>query len=238
MIEPQPLKDVEPTDQKPRVPWGITDAMFGFVLVAVGSLIAFGIISTAHGSNDSDPTTIIILSSLHVLMVAAVWWFGIRKHRAPLSALGITRAGLNGPVIIGWAGLGLGISLVAGALYAVAVTGLGIESLEPRPVPETALGDGSIRALTVGILVVVGPLAEEVFFRGFLLMAFVQGIGVIPGLIVTSAIFAVSHGDPAVMLPVFASGVSLSVVYLLTRSIWPSVVAHSAQNYLAVTFAA
>ena len=91
--------------------------------------------------------------------------------------------------------------------------------------------------MTVGILVVVGPLAEEVFFRGFLLMAFVQGIGVIPGLIVTSAIFAVSHGDPAVMLPVFASGVSLSVVYLLTRSIWPSVVAHSAQNYLAVTFA-
>lgn len=240
MIDNQTPPDTEPNEsRRVEVPWGISDAMFGFMLVAVGSLIAFGIINAIQDGSDSDPdpSTIIALSLLHVLMVVAVWWFGTRKHRAPLSTLGFTRAGLKWPVIVGWSSFALAISLIAGALFSVVVTSLGIESLEPPSVPETAIGDGPVRALTVSILVIVGPLAEEVFFRGFLLMAFVQGIGVVPAVLVTSTIFAVSHGDIAVMLPIFVSGVSLSVVYLLTRSIWPSVVAHSAQNYLAVTFA-
>ncbi len=148
------------------------------------------------------------------------------------------KAGLRWPVIGGWAALGLVLSLIAGAVYSGMIAVTGIEALEPPPVPESILGHGPIRVLTIGILVFVGPFAEEVFFRGFLLMAFTQGIGVVPGLIVASGIFAISHGDVAVILPVFASGAILSWLYLKTRSIWPPFLAHLGQNYLAVTFAA
>ena len=106
------------------------------------------------------------------------------------------------------------------------------------PCPKAFWVKESFGAFTVGILVVVGPAAEEIFFRGFLLAAFVQGIGVIPGLIVASAIFAVAHGDLTVLLPTFASGAVLSWLYLRTRSLWPGFLAHAGQNSLAVTFAA
>ena len=207
--------------------------------MAVGSLVALGLLSALRGepTGESSPIAILVLSSLQVLMFVAVWLFAIKRRSGTWGTLGVRLAGLRWPVVVGWAALGLVLSLAAGAVYSGIVTVLDIELLKPPPVPESILGDGPVRVLTVGILVALGPLAEEVFFRGFLLMSFVQGIGVVPGVVVASGIFAVSHGDIAVILPVFASGVILSWLYLKTHSIWPPFLAHMGQNYLAITFA-
>ena len=239
MIDNPTQPETEPSRQSSRLPWGISDAMFGFVLVAAGSLVALVLLSILRNdsANEPGPITIVAMSSLQVLMLAAVWLLAIKRRGASWSILGIRRAGLRWPIIGAWAALGLVLSLVAGAVYSGIVTVLGIESLEPPPVPESVLGEGPIRLLTVGILIALGPFAEEVFFRGFLLMSFVQGIGVVPGVIIASGIFAISHPNIAVILPVFASGVILSWLYLKTRSIWPPFLAHMGQNYLAVTFA-
>ena len=221
------------------VPWGITDAMIGFAIVACGSLASLLALGRLLGSleSQSDGVTTLVLFLLQVLMMGTVWFLAVKWRGAGLSSLGLGTRGLHWPRIVGWAALALAVSIVAGLVYQGIVSGLGIESLEPSPVPERLLGEGIVRAFTVGILVVVGPAAEEIFFRGFLLGAFVQGIGVVPGLIVASAIFAVAHGDLTVLLPTFASGAILSWLYLRTRSIWPGFLAHAGQNSIAVTFA-
>ena len=240
MTEQEPPTENERSPGRISVPWGVTDAMIGFAIVVCGSLVSLFALGRLLGSleRQTDGITTVVLFLLQVLMVATVWLLAVKWRGASLSSLGLGTSGLHWSRIVGWAALALGLSIVAGLVYQLIVAGLGIDSLEPSPVPERLLGEGVVRAFTVGILVVVGPLAEEVFFRGFLLSAFVQGIGMLPGLIVASAIFAVAHGDLTVILPTFASGAILSWLYLRTRSLWPGFLAHAGQNSLAVTFAA
>ncbi len=240
MTDQEPPTETERSPGHISVPWGITDALIGFAIVACGSLGSLLFLGLILGSleRQAGGVTTAVLFLLHVLMVAAVWLLAVRWRGASLASLGLGTANLRWPVIVGWAALALTVSILAGIAYQGIVSGLGIESLEPSPIPERLLGEGIVRTLTVGILVVVGPLAEEVFFRGFLLPAFVQGIGMLPGLIVSSAIFALAHGDLTVILPTFASGAILSWLYLRTRSIWPGFLAHAGQNSLAVTFTA
>ncbi len=240
MTDSNPPAESRLTLRRLSVPWGITDAMIGFAIVACGSLASLMALGLLLGSleRQADGVTALVLFLLQILMVGTVWLLAVKWRGASLNSLGLGTGGLRWPKIAGWAALALGISIVAGLIYQVVVTGLGIESLEPSPVPERLLGEGVLRAFTVGILVVVGPAAEEIFFRGFLLSAFVQGFGVLPGLIMASAIFAVAHGDLTVLLPTFASGAILSWLYLRTRSLWPGFLAHAGQNSLAVTFAA
>ncbi len=239
MTDQEPPTNTEPIPRRLSVPWGITDAMIGFAIVACGSLVSLLALGRLLGSleRQTDGATMVVLFLLQVLMVVTVWLLAVKWRGASLNSLGLGTSGLHWPKIVGWAALALGLSIVAGLVYQLIVMGLGIDSLEPSPVPERLLGEGVVRAFTVGILVIVGPAAEEIFFRGFLLPAFVQGIGVIPGMIVASAIFAVAHGDLTVLLPTFASGAVLSWLYLRTRSLWPGFLAHAGQNSLAVTFA-
>ena len=239
MTDQEPPTETERSQGSLSVPWGITDALIGIAIVACGSLGSLLFLGLLLGSleRQASGVTTAVLFLLQFLMIGAVWLLAIRWRGASLPSLGLWTAGLRWPVIIGWAALALSVSILAGIAYQGIVSGLGIDSLEPSPVPERLLGEGIVRAFTVGNLVIIGPLAEEVFFRGFLLSAFVQGIGMLPGLIVSSAIFAVAHGDFTVLLPTFASGAILSWLYLRTRSIWPGFLAHAGQNTLAVTFA-
>ena len=239
MTDQEPPTKTERSRGRFNVPWGVTDAMIGFAIVACGSLVSLLVLGRLLGSLESqaDGVTTLVLFLLQVLMIGTVWLLAVKWRGATPGNLGLWTSGLRWPKIVGWAALALGLSIVAGLVYQLVVTGLGLESLEPSPVPERLLGEGVLRAFIVGILVVVGPAAEEIFFRGFLLSAFVQGFGVLPGMIVASAIFAVAHGDLSVLLPTFASGAVLSWLYLRTRSLWPGFLAHAGQNTLAVTFA-
>ena len=47
----------------------------------------------------------------------------------------------------------------------------GLDILVPEPIDVDRLGSGVFRVANVAIVVLVGPFAEEVFFRGFLLTA-------------------------------------------------------------------
>jgi membrane protease YdiL (CAAX protease family) len=71
---------------------------------------------------------------------------------------------------------------------------------------------------------------EELIFRGYLIPRFERLLGGrLAALLASSALFAVSHFHYGVagMLSVLPDGVLLGVVFLLTRRIWPCVVAHA-----------
>ena len=235
--QPETLQGAE----RRRVPWRASDAMIGVGIVACGGIVS--VLALAALQDGRDPqggaSTLFALLALNILMVATVWLFAVKKRGARWENLGIWVDGLRWPAIVVWAALGLMLSLASTAAYVVIVTATGIEWLLPQsPLTDELLGQGPTRALSVGVLVALGPAAEEVFFRGFLLAPLVQGIGAVPGVAAASAVFAVAHGDIAVVLPVFVSGVILSWLYVRTGSLWSSFLAHSAQNSLAVAFVA
>lgn len=226
--------------RRARVPWRASDAMFGVAVVACGgmaSVLAIGALQAVWGVQ-AGALTLFALIAIYTIMAATVWLFAVKKRGARWDSLGIRANGLRWPTIVGWAALGLGMSVVSTTVYAIIVTALGIEWLQPQsPLSDELLGQGPSRALSIGILVALGPAVEEVFFRGFLLAALVHSIGTVPGIAAASAVFAVAHGDISVVLPVFFSGVVLSWLYVQTGSLWPAFLAHSAQNSLAVAVA-
>ena len=221
------------------VPWSVRDALVGVGLVVIGTIAAFGLLSLVEGGDGSTggtPAFAVILGLLQGYMLLVVWLVGIKRYGASWRTLRLTRAQGRLTLFLPW--LVLFGSLVFGGIYATVVTVDGVDFLLPPPIPVAALGEGVLRVFNSLIIGLLGPLAEEVFFRGFLMAALVNALGPLRGVAVASAIFAVSHGAVAVMLPAFVSGLLLSWLYLRTRSIWPPFTAHAAQNLIALALAA
>ncbi len=216
------------------VPWRVRDALFGFALV-LGSFLAVALWSLLRGNDgpeESTPLTTLWLALSQGVLFLAVWLFGIRRYRVSWQAVGFAQPQARRSLLLPW--LALVLSLAFAILYGVVMKAVGFDSLEPPVIPSTALGEGAYRIVNIGVIGIVGPLAEEVFYRGFLLAALVCALGPFRGVVVGSAIFALSHAVVSVMLPVFVSGLLLSWLYLKTRSLWPPFVAHAAQNLIVI----
>jgi tetratricopeptide (TPR) repeat protein/membrane protease YdiL (CAAX protease family) len=77
-------------------------------------------------------------------------------------------------------------------------------------------------------------VGEEAFFRGFLGRGLLARRGLVLGVLVTSALFALSHVHPARVCYTFVFGAVLHAVYLATRSLWAAAALHFLLNLLAV----
>ena len=237
MTESPNIYNGDPGRQNDCLPWNVADVLYGIACVAIGSALLLFITAVIRSDSNLSPDSLALLSVLHLLMLFSVWIFGLRKNGADLGSLGLLMPKGKWKPISKWLSLSIGgliASLLINVVYALTVSYLGVEYLEPPEIPAHLLGDGLDRLISATVLVIIGPFAEEVFFRGFILAAMIKSIGIIPGIIVTSLVFAISHGDVAIIGPVFASGVILSLLYIKTGSLWPPLVAHSAQNCLAL----
>jgi membrane protease YdiL (CAAX protease family) len=104
-------------------------------------------------------------------------------------------------------------------------------------------------ALAVLLSIAVSPLFEEIFFRGFVLRKLLEAWAFWPANLLTSLLFVAIHwpnwlwvNGPApwiapVSATVFVLGCFLGYLVRETNSLWPSVVAHIANNFLAAMFA-
>ncbi len=81
---------------------------------------------------------------------------------------------------------------------------------------------------------VIGPIAEEVFFRGFLQQALVRRMGTIGGVLLASFVFAAFHVDIAYFAPLFLSGLLLGILRVVFRSLWAPILLHIINNTVAV----
>ena len=168
----------------PAVPWTVRDVLMGLGLVVGGAVLGLTLLillTSEDGIGEGDGFATLALGSLQGLMVAAVWLFGVKKYRASWRLLGFSHAQGRWSLFLPWVAF-LG-SLLFGGLYGTIVTVAGIDSLVPPPVPADALGEGPVRVMNFLMIGGLGPLTEELFFRGFVLAALVGAWGVLPGAI-------------------------------------------------------
>jgi len=99
--------------------------------------------------------------------------------------------------------------------------------------------------LLASFAILIAPLVEELFFRGFLYPALARFAGVVPSILVTAALFTLLHGAQlsfswAPLLLIFFVGVTLTAVRARTRSVALCVIVHMTYNFilLAQTFVA
>ena len=145
-----------------------------------------------------------------------------------------------------WADLGLRgkrlhliLGAISGLLLAAIVLLLGVlvirlvgKQPEPQTVQDVASQAGSL--WQAGLFILTGsilvPVKEEVLFRGFLYPALRNKLGITLGIVVTSVIFALVHGDLIRALPLLIGGIALNVLYQRTGSLFPGIIAHGVWN--------
>jgi len=163
--------------------------------------------------------------------------------------MGIRRPAV-GPLVgdIAW-GLALGIValLATGFLAALLVSLLGVIPEGPIPAPHGPLD----RVLNVVAAVVIAPIGEEVFFRGFATTAWARRIGSRSAILRGALFFALVHvltlggstASEAIRIATIAFVARLPVSYLLgwvfirRGSLWASIALHATYNGTALLIA-
>ena len=229
----QHLDSPENSDDRPR--WRPRDV----VLATLTSATVFGLLvaiaATLSSIADERATGSIptwTLAAFYVVLVGTVWYFSVRKYRVGWHSLGFRTPEARWGFAL--AALVLLASLALFASYKLATDQLPITWLRLPEVSPDVFGYGFDRVLNGLAIVVVAPVAEEVFFRGFVLGGLVAALGDLRAAVVSSALFAAMHVSVGAFVPLFAAGMLLAWLYLRTRSIWPPIAAHSTQNALAM----
>ncbi len=88
--------------------------------------------------------------------------------------------------------------------------------------------------LLILLFVVLVPLAEEVFFRGFAFQVFKERYGGRGAVFATALLFTLMHGYVVEFLPIFAVGIGLGYITKHFQSIWPGVIGHALINLISV----
>jgi len=94
----------------------------------------------------------------------------------------------------------------------------------------------NVPALVVVTLIVgvIGPIGEEVFFRGFAYRVFKERFGLAAGLVLSALLFAVIHGNPVGLLPIFVIGLALAWLYERTGNLAAPIGLHCANNLITL----
>ena len=136
---------------------------------------------------------------------------------------------------VGWRPIVLGA--VGALVVSVAVTQFGLEPEGVKQAMELARDPASFAA-SLAVMAILAPVVEETVFRG-LLYGWVAGRwGRVAAWLVSSLLFAAAHVEPAHAILVLPLGLWFGWLRRQTDSLWPSLVAHMANNGLAVVAAA
>ena len=178
--------------------------------------------------------TLVMLFIFMVLGEGAIplgtWLFSVRKYRCRWEALGFrkfdVKKGLLLAIIITAIGIGTSIG------YEALLEQLGWGTSSEIYLPFNANGIGiAFFAITAAV---VAPIAEETFFRGFMLQGISKRLRFAWAAIISAAIFSLAHLSPSGLVPIFILGLMLAWLYNKTQSIWPCIIVHCAYNSIGV----
>jgi len=89
------------------------------------------------------------------------------------------------------------ICAISGPVLAILISALGVALRAPdlpNPITQMITGRGSL-AMVMAFGVILAPLFEELFFRGFLFPVLARSLGAWPGIVLTAVPFALLHGS-------------------------------------------
>lgn len=115
------------------------------------------------------------------------------------------------------------------SLVGSVVLGVVLNLLVSEFVPVTGTEPVKVNIILV-LCVILGPFVEELMFRGVLLKMFGSAVGVVFSILITSLLFAVSHGNLVQAGYTFGLGLVLGLVRYKSTSLWSAIALHTAFN--------
>ena len=83
---------------------------------------------------------------------------------------------------------------------------------------------------------IIGPILEEIFFRGFCYNVLKQRFGISVAMVVTSSFFAFIHGNTFAFWPVFILGMGLNYLYEKRGTLFSPIILHITHNSLFIAY--
>jgi len=216
-------------------------AVFVVLMLAlfIATFLSLGAAADANALVNGGPLsvsgTLVLLTSTQVgLLVVAGAVVVLPRALAGLRLLpahGIGRA----------AAIGLALAvpawLVATSLSYLATVLLQLFGIRQESgVIDAVLARGDPTVILVA-LIVVAPIAEEFFFRGFVYNAWARERGPRVALFGSAALFAAIHASIFAFLPIFALGIALALVYRRSGNLAASIAMHAGFNTISATIA-
>ncbi|MBM4033283.1 MAG: CPBP family intramembrane metalloprotease [Planctomycetes bacterium] len=178
-------------------------------------------------------------SNLTMLLACGFTMALVAAHGSPLSLLG-----LREPRPLRRALLGVtGFLMLYPLLY---LARLVVETLAPRvglptQPPELLVQLAGVSPLASAVaffgIVVVTPLAEEVFFRGFFYATLRRQLGPLGSILLSALVFAFLHSHLLGVVHLFLVGFLFAYLYERTGSLAASIAAHAAYNLYVLLLA-
>ncbi len=215
-----------PVGRKPFPSAGDLLAMLGIVLgMQIVASLAVSFVTAVLGGEPAADDPLLqgrYMAAVYLLaMVPAyfmvLWYRHVRGGTGPIGRF--STRGLN-PMLLLWAFVFmLAVSAVCEPLL----------SLLPAPKPY-AFGRGG---WALAMLVAAAPVLEELLCRGVVLGALRDRYGAIAAWLVSALFFGVLHLQPVLVVNAFVIGLILGYVYIVTDSLWATMILHALNNAVA-----
>ena len=232
---PSPPELPEGASPWPRWPpwYGPLAMVVGLVATVIVAVIV-GAFFTAGGGDTTDSPAFTQIATLlqDAIFAGAAVFFAARVARPRAWQFGLRRTRFWRTV--GWAAAGMAAFWVFVIAYSLIVR----PEAEQDTLESLGTEDSRFALVAAAVLVVViAPLAEEFFFRGFFYRALRTKFAVIPAALIDGILFGAIHfegADTAEILPELAAlGVMFCLVYERTGSLFTTIALHSLNNLIA-----
>jgi len=174
-----------------------------------------------------------------IAVISAILFYVLKERRQKVDSLGLTPKRF-------FVNIRYGILAYVGLMPILAVVMFGTTNLfryfnipvEPQPVLIILKEETHIPSLVYMCFFtsLLGPVLEEIFFRGFLYGVLKKRAGVFWGIFLSAAFFAYIHANLASFFPILCLGILLAYLYERTGSLIPSITVHAIHNSLSLAF--
>lgn len=215
----------------------LTGFLVGFVLQQF-----FGVLVMRSSLLDTMPPGLLILFSILLFQGLLTWFFYqhlLRRGLDPLKVLGMENPFQLKDMIFGLVTYCMCLPWVLLSAFLTKVIFEYFQwNLVPQPmIQQLSRVEGWLNWLSIFLLVgFIGPLLEEVVFRGFLFTWLRQRMGMASGLLVQAFIFAVIHSHAASLFGLFCLALLLGLTYVYTRRMMACVWAHAFFNTMTLLY--
>jgi membrane protease YdiL (CAAX protease family) len=237
MADVEPARSSETIRPLPPATWRVREAIGLYLAVVVVAATVVGFVLGLDALSCAG-RSLVSLGALQMALLATVVLYVRRVRKSPLAALGYANwrgsdATAGFAVGLGLYAVALGVTLLISALITVMI---GHAPDAPEQVTECVRGP-ALWAFGVGA-VILTPVAEETFFRGFLYRGLRRGLAVRPAAVVSGTLFGLVHFAGVEYLLIIPSlvivGVGLASLFERRQSVLASIAAHATFNLVGV----
>lgn len=229
----------------PGATWGVGEVVLVFFIAflaasAVGVALYFALRQWYPDSPTMANVLLIFLSSvvLYFFLLGGTYYSVKVRHNGKLAILGLKARGLGGGLLYG---IGLGLPIFIGAVFLSYITQqlFGPQNnYVSRSVTDVSSGYSAVLIIVLFItLVVLAPVCEEIFFRGYLYPALRNRMDRQPAMLINGLLFAAAHFEWFGFLPRFLLGYGLCYIYEKQGNLSGPITGHALYNGIILLLA-